>query len=117
MVTFKERKTVYFDVDDTLLEWKTCKRSDKDAVKIVNNGHTFYKKAIVPNVEGLKAHSLAGHLVVVWSAGGATWAETVVRALKLQKFVNVILTKPDYYYDDKTADHWMPAEAQFKTEW
>jgi phosphoserine phosphatase len=117
MVTFKERKTVYFDVDDTLLEWKSCRKNAKNAVRIENNGHVFYKRAIVPNVEGLKAHSLAGHLVVIWSAGGSSWAETVVRALKLQKYVNVILTKPDYYYDDKEVSHWFPAEAQFKTEW
>ena len=116
MMTFKERKTVYFDVDDTLLEWKTCKKTDKNAIKVVNNGHTFYKRAIYPNINGLKAHFLAGHLVVVWSAGGSSWAETVIKALKLQKYVNVILTKPDFYYDDKEVSHWFPKECQFKTE-
>ena len=116
MQTFKERKTVYFDVDDTLLEWDTCRKNDPDAVKIENNGHVFYKKAIQPNIKNLKSHFLAGHLVVVWSAGGAAWAETVVKALKLQKYVNIILTKPDYYYDDKDATEWFPKERQFRIE-
>ena len=113
MITFKERKTVFFDCDDTLLEWNTCKKGDNNAVKIVNNGHTFYKKAIVPNVEALKSHFLAGHLVVVWSAGGATWAETIIKSLGLNKYVNIIINKPDFYYDDKEASHWLP-ERQFK---
>lgn len=116
MVTFKERKTVFFDVDDTLLEWKTCDKKDKKAVKVANNGHVFYKRAVLPNIEALKSHFLAGHLVVVWSAGGATWAETVIKALNLQKHVDVIINKPDFYYDDKDASHWLPSDRQFKEE-
>lgn len=100
------------------MEWQTCKKGDKNAVKIVNNGHTFYKRKIQANINGLKAHFLAGHMVVVWSAGGASWAETAIRALRLTKHINVILTKPDYYYDDddKACTEWIPLEAQFKAE-
>ncbi len=116
MVTFKERKTVYFDIDDTLLEWYTCHKDEENATLIKNNGHSFYKKAIVPNIRALKAHARAGHLVVVWSAGGSGWAECVIKALGLQQYVNLILTKPDYYYDDQPAVAWFPKEAQFKTE-
>ena len=114
MKTFKERKTVYFDVDDTLLSWAVCDKGDKDAVLINNNGHKFYKKAIYPNIEAIREHHRAGHLVVVWSAGGAGWAEVVIKSLKLTNYVDLILTKPDYYYDDKDAIEWFPKEAQFK---
>jgi FMN phosphatase YigB (HAD superfamily) len=113
MITFKERKTVYFDCDDTLLEWKTCSEDEEGALRIENNGHAFYKKVISANVEALIDHSLAGHLVVVWSAGGSTWAETIIKALNIELYVDVILNKPDFYYDDKDPSHWMP-ERQFK---
>ena len=113
MVTFKERKTVYFDCDDTLLEWKTCNEDEVGSIRIENNGHRFYKKAISANISALIDHSLAGHLVVVWSAGGSTWAETIIKALQIEPYVDVILSKPDFYYDDKDPSHWLP-ERQFK---
>ena len=116
MKTFEERKTVFFDVDDTLCEWYPCSEGEKDATYFNVNGHEFYKKAIMPNINGLKAHHRAGHLVVVWSAGGSNHAANVIRALGIEDYVDVILTKPDYYYDDKPAIEWMPEEAQFKTE-
>lgn len=113
MITFKERKTVYFDCDDTLLEWKTCNETTTGAIKIENNGHEFYKKVIFENVEALIDHSMAGHVIVVWSAGGSTWAETIVKALGIENYVDVVLNKPDFYYDDKDPSHWLP-ERQFK---
>ncbi len=113
MFTCKAGRTTYFDVDDTLLEWQSCGENDEDAVKVSNNGHIFYKKAIYPNINALKDHSRAGHIVIVWSAGGVEWATAVVEALEIEKYVDVVLTKPDWYYDDKEADHWLP-ERQFK---
>jgi len=103
---------VYFDIDDTLLEWKSCEEHDPGAVKVENNGHIFYKKQIKGNLDSLKEHAHAGHVVVVWSQGGSDWAASVVKALGIEKYVDVILTKPDWYYDDKDAEHWLP-ERQF----
>lgn len=116
MITFRERKAVFFDVDDTIVEWYTCEKDEKDAVYFKTNGHEFYKKAIMPNIRALKAHHRAGHLVVVWSSGGSSHAEIVVRTLGLENYVDLIITKPDYYYDDRPASKWMPEECQFKTE-
>ena len=114
MFTCKAGRTTYFDVDDTLLKWESCEKHEQNAIEVSNNGHVFYKKAIVANVNALKDHSRAGHIVVVWSAGGVEWATAVVLSLGLESFVDVILTKPDWYYDDQDATHWLP-ERQFKT--
>lgn len=113
MFTIRSARTAFFDVDDTLLEWQSCGQHEENAIRIVNNGHTFYKKAIWPNVNGLKDHAHAGHVVIIWSAGGVDWATSVIKALKLEKYVDIILTKPDWYYDDKEAQYWLP-ERQFK---
>jgi len=109
----KAGRTVYVDVDDTLLEWQSCTEHDTDAVKVYNNDHVFYKRAIYPNINALKDHSHAGHVVIVWSAGGVEWATSVIKALGIEKYVDIVLTKPDWYYDDQDADHWLP-ERQFK---
>ena len=109
----KPGRTAYFDVDDTLLEWVSCNEHDVNAVEVNNNGHIFYKKAIIANINGLREHSHAGHVVIVWSKGGVEWATNVIKALNLEAYVDVILTKPDWYYDDMPAEHWLP-ERQFK---
>ncbi len=113
MFTCKAGRTAYFDVDDTLMEWQTCSKHDENAVQVRNNGHIFYKKAIWPNIEGLKDHAHAGHIVIVWSKGGVEWATAVITALRLEHYVDIVLTKPDWYYDDQPASSWFP-ERQFK---
>ena len=114
MFTCKPGRVTYFDVDGTLLEWPICEENDEGAVKVENNGHIFYKKAIPANVAALIEHSYAGHVIVVWSKGGVEWATTVVKALNLEDNVDIILTKPDWFYDDEDPEHWLP-ERQFRT--
>lgn len=85
--------TVYFDVDETLVMW-------------VENENRF-----VPNekhILALKRHHLRGHTVVVWSAGGSTWAQGVVEGLGIEEHVDYVLSKPHWYYDDLTVDKFMP---------
>jgi phosphoserine phosphatase len=114
MKTFKDNRTAYFDVDDTLLEWVLCGPYDVDAVKIENKGHVFYKRELCANTKALRNQKMSGNTVVVWSAGGAEWAATVVRALGLEDYVDVCLTKPDFYYDDKDVNTWFPTKRYFK---
>jgi hypothetical protein len=108
MITFKDSRTAYYDVDDTLLEWVFCDKSDEGATLVKYKGNSFYKKRLDGNIESLKRHSMAGHTIIVWSAGGSEWAECVIKALKLESHVDIILTKPDWYYDDKDVKTWFP---------
>lgn len=85
--------TVWFDVDDTLVLW------DKEKVS-----YTYSKK----HAKALKEHALRGHTVIVWSAGGADWAERVVREMGLEWCVDLVTSKPSWFYDDKTASYFMP---------
>lgn len=115
MIEFLDRRTCYFDVDDTLIEWKLCDEHDPDAVKI-DNGHVFYKRRIQDHIDELKNQKMTGNIVVVWSAGGAEWAATVIKALDLEDYVDVCLTKPDFYYDDKDVDDWFPTKRYYHHE-
>lgn len=116
MIAFKDNRTVYFDVDDTLVEWKLCGEKDPGATRIEKDGHIFYKKVIQDHVDELKNQKMTGNTVVVWSAGGGEWAATVVRALDLEKYVDVCLTKPDFYYDDKDVSDWFPKKRFYHCE-
>lgn len=93
--------TVTFDVDDTLVMWSIPERWQGETIDIECRG---YINVVVPNkhnIQLLKKMAMRGHAIVVWSAGGADWAEAVVKALALEEYVEVVSGKPQYYIDDK----------------
>ena len=106
-------KAIYFDVDETLIFWE-----EQDSIRCSNSpqytgdnwylgtGRGFIKidaityKVHVYHLDRIEQHHNNGDLVVVWSAGGKGWADRVVDALGVRKYVDIVLPKPDYYYDD-----------------
>lgn len=116
MVTYQGNRTVFFDVDDTLIEWKECDPNDELAVSIKKNGYTFFKREIRAHTTELKLQRKTGNTVVVWSAGGADWAASAIEALGLKEYVDVCLTKPDFYYDDKDVKDWFPKKRFYHEE-
>lgn len=103
-----DKPTVYFDVDDTLVMWhgnvvKPKSSEGTVTLKDPRDGSTLFLKVHDEHVEMLKGHKMRGHSVVVWSAGGADWAEYVIKELKLESYVDVIMSKPNWWYDDLLA--------------
>ena len=91
-------QTVFFDVDDTLVLWDESLPGDNVAIEC--NGHLNHMVINKGNLEELKRHGARGIDVIVWSKGGYDWAHSVVRALKIEKNVAAVMTKPFCYYDD-----------------
>lgn len=106
---FKE-PIVYFDVDDTLVSWKCYPKISKNSIEFIDplSQGSIYLNVINEHVEALKLHKLRGHTVIVWSAGGADWAEEVVKKLCLSKYVDACMSKPNWFYDDLTASEFLP---------
>lgn len=104
MITVKGL-TVYFDVDQTLVMFgPRTKRQfyePEDATDFQVDTHQRHVRA-------LREHKHRGHKIVVWSAGGAEWAEQVVRNLGIEDLVDICIAKPSWFYDDKTASEFMP---------
>lgn len=100
---------IFFDVDETLVFWKTDQDSTDIVIQAVDPymGGQYVK--LVPHqrhIDLLKRNHGQGRTIVVWSAGGVYWAESVVRALGLESYVSLILTKPKAYVDDKKMEDW-----------
>lgn len=96
--------TVYFDVDNTLVFSKT-EFPDIEGSPLVIRDRLFTVHDA--HVELLKDFKARGHTVVVWSAGGSTWAETVIKSLDLVNYIDVVVNKPTWFFDDKQADEFM----------
>lgn len=107
MKVFNNEMVAAFDVDDTLVLWdKTSEFAGEGKVEFLdpddNSKHYLYPH--VSHIRLLKCSKKRGFLVLVWSAAGYKWAETVIKTLKLEEYVDIILTKCSKYFDDLQPD-------------
>lgn len=102
MITFSSDKIAMFDVDDTLVFFEErnkyptfiqdqCSTLELDGVEYLVNDEM---------VTLLKEHSRRGHVIVVWSAGGSEWAKRAIDKLGIESFVDAVMAKPAWIYDD-----------------
>lgn len=106
MKTVKFDNVAYFDVDDTLLIYEKDLPADRlhEVFELSIEDRPFFSTRVAPHhehIERLKEHKAWGNGVIVWSRSGFEWAETAVKALGLENYVDACLAKPMYYYDDK----------------
>ena len=102
----KSDLTAYFDVDGTLIEYLGSAFQYSLPTCLVINDRAFLP--VEKHIEKIKDHNAQGHYVVVWSAGGREWAEKIISLLKLEPYVDAIITKPNWIYDDYDPSEWMP---------
>ena len=114
MTFFDNEMTIYFDVDDTLVtkdfdtfssNYSIETKKDINVSTLVNIVDPYINEMGAyyisqPHIDLLKKHKAKGYLVVVWSQGGSSWAKNVVEALNLEKYVDLVITKPVKFVDD-----------------
>lgn len=107
MQVIKSNRNVVVDTDDTLICWDISEFPEKEqiVVNFVNGPVTLvpHKK----NINTLIKFWKLGYNIIVHSGSGYEWAETIVKALDLEKYVNAVMAKPLYYFDDKPAETWL----------
>lgn len=101
-----EGNVAYFDIDDTLVRWRVNKT--EEVIKFVCRGRESVGNPIRANIDELIVQALKGSSIVVWSRGGSDWGKAVVEGLGIEKYVDVITTKPTQLYDDIEAVNWLP---------
>jgi len=108
MQVIKTESTLFFDVDQTLVMWGKLKKKYKAvAITCPYQGEQYYLRPHQGHIKVLKDRKVRGSFIVVWSAGGYAWAEAVVKALNLTNYVDLIMSKPHAYCDDKIATEFM----------
>ena len=100
-------RTVYFDVDDTIVIWRTIGSEPQEGDVLIED---IVAKPNTKIIEKIKEHKAKGDKVVIWSQGGEEWVNTVVKVLELEEYVDVKLSKPDLYYDDLHCTMWLTSK-------
>ena len=107
----KNERTIYIDVDDTLILSTSNPKAEKllraDVLDPLT--HKYIKVAVhEPMVRLLKEEKHRGSHITVWSRGGYEWAANVIRGLDLVPFVDEVCSKPMVYFDDVEIASWLP---------
>lgn len=107
MVVETNENIVCFDVDDTLVIWTIPPGREKECILFDSFGVPEWLLPHKHHIKLLKQFKARGQKVIVWSQGGAQWAEAVVKTLKLEDYVDVVMAKPKWVIDDLPAATWM----------
>lgn len=100
---FENEKTVFFDIDSTLV-----KPSTNGTLELSLYGNPGMYKIFHKNVLQIKTHLARGWEVFVWSNNGPGWVQEVLRGLDIDITKVHVLNKPVKIFDDQEADIWMP---------
>lgn len=109
MLVIKNENSIFFDCDDTLVMWdnKYKNEDESNALPFLCYEMTYMLVPHWEQIKFLKECKAEGRSVIVWSAGGWEWSQEVVRVLKLENYVDAIMSKPCNYVDDLHCTEWM----------
>ncbi len=102
MFILNKERVVYLDCDDSAIIWEPEKYPHTED-ELVHYEDAYGRWSFLPhkkNIEFVKNVKRQGYGVVVWSAAGANWATKVVQMLKLEDYVDAVLSKPEIAVDD-----------------
>lgn len=116
MKVVKNERIVPVDIDDTLVMHQNY---DNIAFpKSIRDPYEDCKYVEVwpnlPMIKIMKEEHKRGSFVIVWSKGGFAWAEAVIKALQLEEYVDMIMSKPFVYLDDKDVGEWLKDRVYLK---
>lgn len=108
MKILRNEYVTFWDIDDTLvMHEKPMNSIDEVMVKDPLGNSEIRLRKNLPMIRLMKEEKARGATVIVWSRGGFQWAENVIKALKLDGYVTLIMSKPLAYFDDKPVESWL----------
>ena len=113
MKVIENERVIFCDVDETLITHDAANLGTRNASELavfVKNPHTnenivVYKN--LPMIRCLIEEKARGGFIVVWSMGGNAWAKNVLTELELDDKVDLVMSKPFAYFDDKPVESWL----------
>ena len=119
MKIYNSPLSVWFDWDETLCAWKSPEKINPEShiqvlvfTGISHYNFILYKKV----VDQLIRHKERGHFVVIHTQTNVDTVENIVKAVGLDKYIDVIINKPSWIYDDSPPNTWYRANILDKME-
>lgn len=106
MIVFENDRSVFFDVDQTLILWNPPEGEKTIEILDPYDGKLEVLAPMHRHIKILIRAKSRGNKIIVWSHGGTLWAQAVVEALGLTKYVDLIMTKVENYVDDIPMNKW-----------
>lgn len=105
----RNERVIPTDIDDTIVMHTWTPDQLKDTVDIPDAITGGFIR-VLPNqamIRLVKEEKARGAYVMAWSRGGYQWAADVILAVGLYDYVDIVLSKPLAYFDDKNVSEWM----------
>lgn len=102
MKVIRNEQIIWCDVDSTLIE------HHEGTITVDYYGEKRKVKPHQEHISFLRSLKKRGCYIIVHSNNGYVWAETIVKALKLEDTVDQIMSKPYKVIDDAAPELWMP---------
>lgn len=106
MTVIENETLVYFDCDDTLVMWSERFAFPGEGKIELEDPYDNSLVHLFPHerhIKLLKDYKARGYTVVVWSAAGYRWTNTIVKTLGLEEYVDYCQSKPIKFVDDLPA--------------
>lgn len=106
MLTVPNDKILCVDIDGTLVDYVSVK--DKfDHIISYGDVLVYLKERKMNRALMVHHKEVRDYFIIVWSANGKEWATKIIELLGLESQVDLIMTKPREYLDDKSVEKWM----------
>lgn len=110
MITVRNERIIMVDIDGTLVMHDKPLNALTTDIVIVNDyvsegPITVWRNN--PMIRLVQEEAARGAYLIAWSRGGFEWATAVLLALKLDKAVQQVITKPFAYFDDIDCAVWL----------
>jgi FMN phosphatase YigB (HAD superfamily) len=104
----KSERTVFFDIDGTLVH-KSDPKNDAPTILIHDpySDRMVHRQKHLPHIKLLTNYIARDFTVFVWSKNGYRWAAEVLEALRLSHLPIRVLTKPCVFVDDEPPANWL----------
>lgn len=104
----RNETTIFIDVDDTLILYPKDRDSKSHKKAHINftdvyTGKKFKARRAEKHIKLIKDSHARGFFIVVWSGNGYVHAESIVKQLDIENYVDLIMTKPAKFLDDLQA--------------
>lgn len=101
------------DIDSTLIERPHLSEKYIE-IKCPYDGIMQKRIIMFRNLKLVKDKHARGYTIIAWSAAGGKWAEAVCKAIGLDDYVTMYMSKPSAYIDDLPVEQWMPYRIYLK---